>query len=161
MARDTMRVERIGAGAEAWRRAGVYYVRVEGMVKGFDIPVEGEFSGDDDASEYVLLYDRRLPVATCRIRPLDSGRAKIERVCVLPDYRDRGVGRALIAAAEDWLSERGFRQIVIASREAVVGFYEALGYVPDWNKTEEDEFFRSVYTCKTLRAEHEPTGHES
>jgi GNAT superfamily N-acetyltransferase len=148
------RVERIGAGAEPWRRAGVYYVRVEGMVKGFDIPIEGEFSGDDETSEYVLLYDRRLPVATCRIHPLDDARAKIERVCVLPDYRGRGMGRGLIAAAEDWLAERGFRQVVIASREAVVGFYEALGYAPDWNKTEQDAFFRSVYTFKTLGTRH-------
>jgi GNAT superfamily N-acetyltransferase len=145
-----VRAARIVAASPIWEKAGVYYVRTEGMVQGFDIPASGEFSGDSNESEYVLLYDGHLPVATCRIHPLDETRAKIERVCVLPDYRGRGAGREVITAAEQWLQERGFRQIVIASRDAVVGFYEALGYMPNWDETEEDAFFRSVYTYKTL-----------
>jgi GNAT superfamily N-acetyltransferase len=145
-----MKTERLTAASQIWEKAGVYYVRTEGMVKGFNIPVAGEFSGDSCESEYILLYDGHLPVATCRIHPLDETRAKIERVCVLPDYQGRGVGREVIAAAETWLKERGFRNIIITSRDAVAGFYEALGYTPDWNKTEEDAFFRSVYTYKTL-----------
>jgi GNAT superfamily N-acetyltransferase len=144
------RAERIHADAQVWEKAGVYYVRTEGMVKGFGIPLSGEFSGDTSESEYVLLFDEHLPVATCRLHPLDPERAKIERVCVLSDRRGHGLGRILITEAENWLKERGFRQVVIASRDAVVGFYEALGYVPNWNETEEDEFFRSVYTYKTL-----------
>jgi GNAT superfamily N-acetyltransferase len=145
-----MRAERINAEAKVWQKAGVYYVRTEGMVKGFNIPLEGEFSGDTFESEYVLLFDDKLPVATCRLRPLDKERIKIERVCVLPDYRSRGLGRILITEAEDWMRERGFRQIVIASRDAVVGFYEALGYVTHRDEVEEDAFFRSIYTYKTL-----------
>jgi GNAT superfamily N-acetyltransferase len=145
-----MRAERIGATARIWEKTGVYYVRTEGMVKGFNIPAADEFAGDTPESEYVLLYDGILPVATCRVHALDATRAKIERVCVLPDYRGRGAGREVIAAAEQWLQERGFSRIVIASRDAVVGFYEALGYTPDWNRTEQDAFFRTVYTDKTL-----------
>jgi GNAT superfamily N-acetyltransferase len=145
-----MRAERISADSKIWQKAGVYYVRIEGMVKGFNIPLEGEFSGDTAESEYILLFDGGLPVATCRLRPLDPERVKIERVCVLPDYRARGVGRILILQAEDWIRERGFRQVVIASRDAVVGFYEALGYVTNWDEVEQDAFFRSIYTYKTL-----------
>jgi GNAT superfamily N-acetyltransferase len=147
---ENMHTLRISADSDIWQKTGVYYVRTEGMVKGFNIPPEGEFSGDTATSEYVLLRHGVLPVATCRIHPLNKDSAKIERVCVLPDYRARGVGKTLIEEAENWLRERGFHQVIIMSRDAVVGFYEALGYAPDWDKTEEDEFFRSVYTSKTI-----------
>jgi GNAT superfamily N-acetyltransferase len=150
-------VVRVDASSPEWQRAGVHYVRTEGMVKGFDLPMHGEFSGDTGASEYVLLLDEGFPVATCRIRPLDGEhpkRAKIERVCVLSERRASGLGRLLISAAEKWLLGRGYTEIVIASREAVVGFYERLGYAANWDESEDDEYFRSIYTYKTL-------GHES
>jgi len=148
----TKRIEakRITKDAQVWEKAGVFYVRTEGMVKGFGVPIEGEFSGDEPDSEYVLLYEDNLPVATCRIHALDDVRAKIERVCVLSHLRGKGIGRALISEAEKWLAERGFKESVIASREAVVGFYEALNYAPHWDETEEDAFFRSIYTYKKL-----------
>ena len=42
---------------EEWERAGVYYVRTEAMVFGFDLSLQGEFSDDDRNSEYILVVD--------------------------------------------------------------------------------------------------------
>jgi GNAT superfamily N-acetyltransferase len=146
-----IRVIRIDASSPEWQRAGVHYVRTEGMVKHFGLPMEGEFCDDVGESEYVLLLDEGFPVATCRLRILEVGRAKIERVCVLTERRATGLGRLLMGEAEQWILERGYREIVVASREAVVGFYERLGYVANRSEVEEDEYFRSIYTYKTLQ----------
>ena len=136
---------------ETWQRAGVYYVRTEGMVNGFDIPLSGEFDTDTPDTPYILVLDGIHPVGTCRIHFLpEEHYAKIERVCVIESYRKKGVGRIAIQAAEEWIKEEGYKRIVITSRDEVVGFYQALGYTADFNKTETGGIFDIVYTEKIL-----------
>ena len=53
--------------------------------------------------------------------------AWIEEVMVDPRMRLRGVGRALIAEAEDWARATGARHVALASRRAGP-FYLALGF---------------------------------
>jgi ribosomal protein S18 acetylase RimI-like enzyme len=50
---------------------------------------------------------------------------------VRPDVQDRGWGRTLLAAAENWARERGGRRIrmtVLSGREVLMGWYERRGY---------------------------------
>jgi ribosomal protein S18 acetylase RimI-like enzyme len=61
----------------------------------------------------------------------DGHRGWVYYVAVREDARGRGLGRAMMAAAEDWLRERGVPKVQLMvrdSNEAVIGFYEALGY---------------------------------
>jgi ribosomal protein S18 acetylase RimI-like enzyme len=65
---------------------------------------------DDDPSEYAFISD----------------------LVVSPAYRRRGVGRGLMAAAEDYARARGGRRIrlnVLARNAAARVFYESLNYV--------------------------------
>ncbi len=136
---------------ETWQRAGVYYVRTEGMVNGFNLTLQGEFDSDTPDTPYILVMDENHPVGTCRIHFLpEEGIAKIERVCVIEPYRKKGVGRLAIEAAEAWIREEGYKKIVITSRDEAVGFYQALGYTADFNKTETGGVFNIVYTEKLL-----------
>ncbi|MDD7389855.1 MAG: GNAT family N-acetyltransferase [Lachnospiraceae bacterium] len=136
---------------QTWQQAGNHYVRVEAMVKGFQIPLRMEFDEyDTPESRYIVAVDSVLPVGTCRLRQLDENTAKIERVCVLEEYRGKGVGRQVITAAEEWLRENGVQKIIITSREEAVGFYEKLGYTADWSKKEGSGRFVCVYTEKLL-----------
>lgn len=59
----------------------------------------------------------------------DGHRGWIYYLAVAPDHRRKGIGRALMAAAEAWLRERGAPKIQLMVREGndAVGFYEALG----------------------------------
>jgi ribosomal protein S18 acetylase RimI-like enzyme len=61
----------------------------------------------------------------------DGHRGWVYYVAVREDAQGRGLGRAMMAAAEDWLRERGVRKVQLMVRdtnESVVAFYEALGY---------------------------------
>jgi ribosomal protein S18 acetylase RimI-like enzyme len=61
----------------------------------------------------------------------DGHRGWVYYVAVREEARGRGLGRAMMAAAEDWLRERGVPKVQLMVRdtnEAVIGFYAALGY---------------------------------
>ena len=45
--------------------------------------------------------------------------------------RGRGLGRRVVAEAEQWARELGFETAVLESRDVAVGFYEKLGYTAD------------------------------
>jgi GNAT superfamily N-acetyltransferase len=51
----------------------------------------------------------------------------VEEVMVAAGARAAGVGRQLMAAAEDWAHDRGARYVALATRRAAP-FYQALGY---------------------------------
>jgi GNAT superfamily N-acetyltransferase len=66
------------------------------------------------------------------ITPLEAGtRAEIGGLVVASHVRRRGVGRALILAAEEWATNRDYPRVRIRSngqRENAHRFYESLGY---------------------------------
>lgn len=61
----------------------------------------------------------------------DGHRGWIYYLAVTRSHRGEGLGRALMAAAEDWLRERGAVKVqlmVRASNATVLDFYDHLGY---------------------------------
>ena len=63
----------------------------------------------------------------------DGHRGWVYYLAVAPDVRRGGLGRALMAAAEAWLRERGAPKIqlmVRADNANALGFYAALGLEP-------------------------------
>jgi ribosomal protein S18 acetylase RimI-like enzyme len=61
----------------------------------------------------------------------DGHRGWVYYLAAHPDWQRRGIGRALMAAAEDWLRERGAPKIQLMVRQGnadALGFYAELGY---------------------------------
>lgn len=61
----------------------------------------------------------------------DGHRGWLYYVATSPDARGAGLGRAIVAASEEWLRARGVRKVQLLVRETnseVVGFYEHLGF---------------------------------
>jgi predicted GNAT family N-acyltransferase len=136
---------------ETWQQAGAYYVRVEAMVKGFNIPLDKEFDHHDmPDTKYIVVREQEVPIGTCRLHFVDETTAKIERVCVIAEARQRGVGSFAITEAEKWLKELGIKKVIITSRDEAVGFYEKLGYQADWSTKDDTGVFPIVYTEKTI-----------
>lgn len=63
----------------------------------------------------------------------DGHRGALYYLGVDPDTRRGGIGRALVQAAEAWCRSRGAPKLNLLVRmenQAVLAFYEALGYLP-------------------------------
>jgi ribosomal protein S18 acetylase RimI-like enzyme len=61
----------------------------------------------------------------------DGHRGWLYYVAVDPAHRKQGIGRALVGAAEKWLSQRGVPKVHLMVREtneAVAAFYRRIGY---------------------------------
>jgi ribosomal protein S18 acetylase RimI-like enzyme len=61
----------------------------------------------------------------------DGHRGWVYYVAVDPDHRGKDYGRLIMAAAEDWLRERGIAKLMLLVRSdnaKVQAFYEALNY---------------------------------
>jgi hypothetical protein len=70
------------------------------------------------------------PVASAMVGH-DGHRGWLYYVAVDPDRQGSGLGRLLMAAAEDWLKLRGLKKVELLVRPDntnVQGFYTALGY---------------------------------
>ena len=136
---------------ETWQQAGAYYVRIQAMARQYHITLREEFDAHDGPdTKYIVLLDGDFPVATCRLYDLGGGRVMLGRVVVLPEYRGRGLGRRVVAEAEQWARELGFETAVLESRDVAVGFYEKLGYTADRSRVIHGETFTCIPMEKSL-----------
>ncbi len=111
-------------------QAGAYYVRIQAMARKHHIPLRVEFDEHDTPETmYIVAVDDYLPVATCRLYPIDDSSMMLGRIVVLPEYRRQGVGTQVVRAAEEWARQLGYATAVVESRENKTHFYETMGYV--------------------------------
>ena len=136
---------------EEWQRAGAYSVRIEGMNRQYHIPLRDEFDEHDcEGTCYIVLLDDGYPVATCRFYECGGSTVVLGRVVVLPGYRGLGLGARVVNEAEQWISELGYKKILIDSRTEVTGFYDKLGYVTEDGRVDTAGTFACVRMHKML-----------
>ena len=132
-------------------QAGAYYVRIQAMARKHHIPLRVEFDEHDTPDTfYIVAIDDYLPVATCRLYPIDESQMMLGRIVVLPEYRHQGLGTAVVKAAEEWARELGFTTSVVESRDNKMHFYETMGYVADSSEAIVGETFTCYRMMKKL-----------
>lgn len=103
-------------------------IRRKVFVEEQGVPEEEELDGKDPESVHVLLEKEGKFIGTARIRKIDNGTFKIERVAILKEERGKGHGRFLMESIEKELSSKGVQKIVLNAQIQVRKFYERLGY---------------------------------
>jgi len=142
---------RLMRATETWQRAGAYYVRIQAMAKKHHITLDQEFDDHDTPdTAYIVALDDDFPVATARMYALDDKRMLIGRIVVLPDYRHRGIGSAVVGAAEQWAKDLGYETAVLDARDNKIGFYEQMGYRMAGESFVEGDTFRCIRMQKQL-----------
>jgi GNAT superfamily N-acetyltransferase len=62
---------------------------------------------------------------------VEDGTAEVRMVCVLPEWRRRGIAQALLGAQLTAARDRGFRRLVVWLRESgPAGLYRSIGFEP-------------------------------
>ncbi len=74
---------------------------------------------------FVALADEQSVIGIVRLT--DAGR--IGRMAVMPAWRGRGVGRALLAAVVQVAAAKGLRQVHLSAQTQAIGFYARHGFI--------------------------------
>jgi predicted GNAT family N-acyltransferase len=117
----------------------VVSVRSATFVAEQDCPYEEEFDGNDFSASHLLAYVGREPVGCLRIRYF-AGFAKLERLAVRHEFRNRHIGTRLMSAGVEFCRMKGYRRIYGRAQKDLLNYYVGMG----WRKLEgSSEFYFS------------------
>jgi predicted GNAT family N-acyltransferase len=95
------------------------------------VPEHEEVDGRDGEAVHLLATCDGVPVGCARLLAT-GGTGKIGRVCVLPDWRGRGIGAAIVrAAVGDFAGRGGIAGVKLGAQTHAIGFYAALGFTAE------------------------------
>ncbi|VXD12089.1 conserved hypothetical protein [Planktothrix serta PCC 8927] len=91
---------------------------------------ELEFDGQDEFAQHLLAYLDDQPIGTLRIRYLDEGNAKIERLAVLISARGIGIGQQLMECALEAIAQTTIKTVIVNAQIYIENLYLKLGFKP-------------------------------
>ncbi|WP_459193840.1 GNAT family N-acetyltransferase [Halosimplex sp. J119] len=115
------------AESESDREAALS-VRREVFIEEQGVPEDIEMDGKDDGATHFVATDGGDPVGAARLREVESGVGKVERVAVVADRRDEGIGRELMRTLEETAADRGIDRLAMHAQTHVEEFYRGLDY---------------------------------
>lgn len=108
-------------------KADAYSVRTRVFVEEQNVPPELEIDDLEDVAIHFLGYENGLPVAASRLRLVEDY-GKLERICVLKEYRGKSFGKDIISRMESYIRDQGLRKSKLNAQTHAEGFYQSIGY---------------------------------
>ncbi|EPD52127.1 GNAT family N-acetyltransferase [Paenisporosarcina sp. FSL H8-0542] len=105
-----------------------FFVRQKVFVDEQDVPVHLEMDEYDQSAVHFVAYDDEMPIGAGRIREPEPGVAKVERVCILPQYRGKHLGNLMMETMESYAREASLTTVKLNAQSYAVPFYEKLSY---------------------------------
>lgn len=109
-------------------RSDVLEIRKKVFIEEQKIPDWIEYDGLDGSCTHVAAYAGTLPVGCARIRNVE-GDEKIERLAVLKEFRNYGIGRKILEYAIELSIEKQPNEIFLHAQYQTKDFYEKCGFV--------------------------------
>lgn len=109
------------------QRDSLYGIRYRVFVEEQGVPAAMEQDDSDPLCRHVLAYWDGVPVGTARLTP----EGRIGRMAVLPEYRRRRIGSAMLEKLLVEARLRGFTDIKLAAQLSAVTFYERFDFEPE------------------------------
>lgn len=115
--------------ASEQEREAAFTVRKKVFVEEQGVPLTLEIDDYDQTSSHFVVYDGSKAIAAGRIRSTAEIVGKVERVCVLKEYRGQHLGVLIMNSLEEHAKKTGIHKILLNAQSYAVPFYEKLGYV--------------------------------
>ncbi len=109
-----------------------------------------EFDEIDSVATHFVMYDREIPVATCRVFFKERPEVYyLGRLAVLRAYRGKHLGADMVSAAEAYAKSVGGACMLLHAQCTAAGFYEAVGYT-QMGEGDEEQGCPHIWMKKTL-----------
>jgi GNAT superfamily N-acetyltransferase len=106
--------------------------------KPLGLVVTHEELADDTMRQHFCAVTCGAVVGTVSLRPLDETTLHLKQMAVSEARRRMRIGAQLLAHAEGWATDAGFRLMVVHARIGAEGFYLKLGYAQEGAPFEEN-----------------------
>jgi predicted GNAT family N-acyltransferase len=93
---------------------------------------------DDAMRQHFCAVSYGAVVGTVSLRPLDETTLHLKQMAVAEARQQQRIGAQLLARAEGWAAEAGFRLMVLHARIGAEGFYLRFGYALEGEPFEEN-----------------------
>ena len=110
-------------------REDAFSVRRKVFVEEQGVPLTLELDEWDSTAFHFVVYASETPIGAGRLREINNGIGKVERVCVLEEYRGKHLGNLVMQALEEHAQKNNLQKIVLNAQVHAIAFYEKLGYV--------------------------------
>jgi predicted GNAT family N-acyltransferase len=127
-------------------------VRSATFVAEQECPYEEEFDGNDFSASHLIGYVGKEPVGCIRIRYF-AGFAKLERLAVRREFRNRHIGTRLMRAGVELCRMKGYRRIYGRAQKDLLSYYVNMGWRPMEGAS---EFFFSDHAYIEIVIDTEP-----
>ncbi|CAM5203409.1 putative GNAT family N-acyltransferase OS=Ureibacillus acetophenoni OX=614649 GN=SAMN05877842_113120 PE=4 SV=1 [Ureibacillus acetophenoni] len=107
-----------------------FSIRKEVFVKEQGVPLSDEFDQFDhldSTCKHILVFYNGQPVGTGRLRIVEEY-GKLERICVLQEFRQFGLGKNIVQSLEEIAKTQGVSKVKLHGQKHAEGFYQKLGY---------------------------------
>ncbi len=104
-----------------------FYVRTKVFVDEQQVPETIEKDQYEQEAYHFVGYINEQPVSAGRCR-ITENEAKLERICVLKEFRGQSLGKKLILHMEQSLVKRGITIVKLGAQTHAEVFYHHLGY---------------------------------
>ena len=105
------------------------YIRRKVFVEEQDVPLHLELDEYDMKATHFVAYDGDIPFGAGRIRIAEPTIGKVERVCILPEYRGKKLGNLMMECMEDYAKDHQFTRLKLNAQSHAIPFYEKRDYV--------------------------------
>lgn len=106
-----------------------YEVRKKVFVDEQGVPEHLELDDFDATAIHFIVQTNRETIGAARLRELDSGVGKIERVSIVKEQRGKNLGILIMQHIEQYAREHGWKKLKLNAQVYALPFYEKLGYV--------------------------------
>ena len=109
-----------------------------------------EFDALDEIAAHLVMYWESLPVSTCRTWLSDDG-WHVGRLAVIQSFRGRGLGQAMLQAAEEYVRSQGGDGISLHAQCRAESFYIKCGYRA-FGEIDDEEGVAHIHMKKHFKA---------
>ncbi len=106
-----------------------FQVRLKVFVEEQGVPEHIELDEHDQTAAHFIVQEDNQIIAAARVREIEEGVAKVERVCVLKEHRGKHLGILIMKHVEQYAKEQGWHKLKLHAQSYAIPFYEKLDYV--------------------------------
>lgn len=105
-----------------------FHVRMKVFVEEQGVPRHLELDEfDQEAVHFILQKDNEV-IGAARLREIEPGFGKIERVCILKEFRGLNLGASIMKFIEEYAANHNWHKLKLNAQVYAIPFYEKLGY---------------------------------